>query len=62
MCVDGISGGLGFKYFAKSKFVWLGDRVDRDNLAKIMGCGSVELPIKYLGLPLGANYKCKRCE
>ena len=29
------------------------------NLAGILGCGTDSLPLKYLGLPLGACYKAK---
>lgn len=36
----------------------LGDGMDAIRLAKILGYRSVELPIKYLGLLLGAKYKC----
>ena len=28
-------------------------------LAGILGCGVATLPVKYLGLPLGASYKTK---
>jgi hypothetical protein len=32
--------------------------VDRvESLAGILGCGVATLPVKYLGLPLGASYK-----
>jgi hypothetical protein len=31
------------------------------NLACILGCGVSSLPIKYLGLPLGAHFKAKSC-
>lgn len=30
-----------------------------DGLAGILGCGVFSLPLKYLGLPLGASYKAK---
>lgn len=43
----------------KSEMVQLGDMVDRDDLAKIMRCEMVKLSIRYLGLPLGVNYKNK---
>jgi hypothetical protein len=28
-----------------------------ERLADILGCGFATLPVKYLGLPLGASYK-----
>jgi hypothetical protein len=28
-----------------------------DNLAHILGCGVASLPMNYLGLPLGVNFK-----
>jgi len=41
----------------KSVFV-PGDYVDNmDDLAGILGCGVSSLPLKYLGLPLGAPFK-----
>jgi hypothetical protein len=30
-----------------------------DGLAGILGCGVSSLPLKYLGLPLGACFKAK---
>jgi hypothetical protein len=30
-----------------------------EGLAGILGCGVFSLPLKYLGLPLGASYKAK---
>jgi hypothetical protein len=30
-----------------------------DSLAAILGCKTVQLPMSYLGLPLGANFKSK---
>jgi hypothetical protein len=30
-----------------------------EGLAGILGCGLSSLPVKYLGLPLGASYKAK---
>lgn len=35
----------------------LGDGNDATRLAIVLGCKKVELPIKYLGLSLDANYK-----
>lgn len=45
-----------------SKYEWVGirDVEHQPNLAEVMGCKSSNLPIKYLGLPLGANYKDQR--
>jgi hypothetical protein len=42
---------------AKSELILVGyvDRVE--SLARILGCGVVTLPVKYLSLPLGASYK-----
>lgn len=37
--------------------VRLGDESDFDNLARVMGCKAVKLLIKYLGLPLEANFE-----
>ena len=28
-------------------------------LASLLGCGASDLPLKYLGLPLGASFKLK---
>jgi hypothetical protein len=30
-----------------------------DELANILGCGTSSLPLKYLGILLGASYKAK---
>ena len=35
----------------------LGNVDNVDGLAGILGCGVSSLPLKYLGLPLGASYK-----
>jgi len=43
--------------FSKSKIVPVGNVGDVEGLASILGCGVASLPIKYLGLPLGAHYK-----
>jgi hypothetical protein len=37
----------------------VGNVPDLDNLATILGCKTVQLPINYLGLPLGAKFKSK---
>lgn len=40
--------------------VKLEDRRDNGRLASILGYSTVELPIKYLGLPLGSKYEDER--
>jgi hypothetical protein len=42
---------------AKSKLVLVGYVDNVAGLVGILGCGVVSLPLKYLGLPLGASYK-----
>lgn len=42
---------------AQYELVRLGDGQDVNRLASILACKSVNLPIKYLGLLLGAKYK-----
>jgi len=42
---------------SKSEMVQVGEVGDVEELASILGCGVASLPIKYLGLPLGAKYK-----
>jgi hypothetical protein len=44
---------------AKSELVPVGNVVDVEGLADILGCGVSSLPLKYLGLPLGACFKAK---
>lgn len=34
---------------------------DTDGLANVLDCKRVELLIKYMGLPSGANHKDRRC-
>jgi hypothetical protein len=41
----------------KSEIVAIGDVEDIGALATILGCSVAALPMKYLGLPLGASYK-----
>ena len=41
----------------KFEIVPIGEVEDVDRLASIFGCWVVGLPMKYLGLPLGAPYK-----
>ena len=45
--------------FNKSEMAPVGNVPDLDNLAAILGCKTVQLPINYLGLPLGAKFKSK---
>jgi hypothetical protein len=42
---------------SKPKIVPIGDVGDVEELTNILGCGVASLPIKYLGLSLGAKYK-----
>jgi hypothetical protein len=52
LCFDVV---LGLKInLSKSEIVPVGDV---ENWASILGCGVASLPMKYLGLPLGAKYK-----
>ena len=44
---------------AKSVLILVGNVEQVDTLAGILGCGVASLPLKYLGLPLGASYKAK---
>jgi hypothetical protein len=44
---------------AKSVLIPVGNVEHVDSLAGILGCGVELLPVKYLGLPLGASYKAK---
>jgi hypothetical protein len=44
---------------AKSMLVPVGSLEDVDQLASRLGCGIADLPLKYLGLPLGASFKLK---
>jgi hypothetical protein len=49
---------LGLKVnLAKSNLIPVGTVDQVEILAGILGCGVATLPIKYLGLPLGASYK-----
>lgn len=43
----------------KSQMVLVGFVFNTRSLASILGCKVSSLPIKYLGLPLGAAYKAK---
>jgi hypothetical protein len=42
---------------AKSNLIPVGHVDQAERLADILGCGFATLPVKYLGLPLGASYK-----
>jgi hypothetical protein len=46
-------------HLAKSVLVPMGHVDNIDELAGILGCGVSSLPLKYLGLPLGAPFKAK---
>jgi hypothetical protein len=51
---------LGLKTnLAKSELVLVGNVDNVARLAGILGCGVASLPLKYLGLHLGASYKAK---
>ena len=43
----------------KSEMVPVGPVSDLESLAEIMGCKTAQLPMNYLGLPLGAKFKSK---
>uniref|UniRef100_A0A2N9FN40 Reverse transcriptase zinc-binding domain-containing protein n=1 Tax=Fagus sylvatica TaxID=28930 RepID=A0A2N9FN40_FAGSY len=45
--------------FNKSEMVPVGSVINVDGLAAIMGCKIISLPMNYLGLPLGVNFKSK---
>jgi hypothetical protein len=44
---------------SKSELVPMGNVVDVEGLADILGCMVSSLPLKYFGLPLGAGFKAK---
>jgi hypothetical protein len=44
---------------AKVELVLVGNANNVDGLIGILGCGVYFLPLKYLGLPLGASFKAK---
>jgi len=44
---------------AKSSIIFVGNVDQVERLARILGCGVATLPVKYLGLPLGASYKAE---
>jgi hypothetical protein len=53
LCFEAVSG-LKIN-LSKSEIVPIGDVGDVMELASILGCGVASLPMKYLGLPLGAH-------
>ncbi|KAL6338115.1 hypothetical protein AAG906_010684 [Vitis piasezkii] len=44
----------------KSELIRVGNVQNLEELAEILGCKVTTLPTTYLGLPLGASYKCLR--
>jgi hypothetical protein len=57
VCFEAISG---LKVnMSKSALILVGSLDDVDQLASCLGCGTTDLPLKYLGLPLGASFKLK---
>jgi hypothetical protein len=57
VCFEAVSG---LKVnLTKSTLVPVGSLDDVDRLAGHLGCGTIDLPLKYLGLPLGASFKLK---
>jgi hypothetical protein len=42
---------------SKSALIPVGSLGDVDQLARLLGCGISSLPLKYLGLQLGASFK-----
>jgi hypothetical protein len=43
----------------KSTLIPVGNVEQVEALASMLGCGVATLPVKYLGLPLGASFKAK---
>lgn len=58
LCFQVVSG-LNINLF-KFELVKLGNRGDGNRLAEVFGCKSVQLPINYLGVPLGAKFEYMR--
>jgi hypothetical protein len=57
VCFEAVSG---LKVnLTKFSLISVGSLDDVDQLAGSMGCGTADLPLKYLGLPLGASFKLK---
>lgn len=42
---------------SKSELVMTGDDNKMDHKGRILGCKRVNLPIRYVGMPLGAKFK-----
>jgi len=57
LCFEVVSGLK--VHLAKSELVFVGNIDDVDGLASILGCGVSSLPLKYLGILLGAFYRAK---
>jgi hypothetical protein len=57
VCFEAVSG-LKIN-LPKSALIPVGSVVDIDHLAELLGCGTSLLPLKYLGLQLGASFKHK---
>lgn len=52
------SNGFGLKIkMNETELVRIGDRRDGRSLARVLGCKVTNLPMKYLGLLLGAKFK-----
>jgi hypothetical protein len=57
VCFEAVSG---LKVnLTKSSLIPVGSLDDAEQLAGNLGCGIADLPLKYLGLPLGASFKLK---
>jgi hypothetical protein len=57
VCFEAVSG---LKVnLSKSALIPVGSLDEVDQLAGRLGCGTADLPLKYLGLPLGASFKLK---
>jgi hypothetical protein len=57
VCFEAVSG-LKIN-LPKSALIPVGSVVDVDHLAELLGCDTSSLPLKYLGLQLGASFKLK---
>lgn len=58
LCFQGVFG-LNIN-LNKSELVRIGDKGDENSFARVMGCETTKLPIKYFGVPLGVKYKDKK--
>jgi hypothetical protein len=57
VCFEAVSG---LKVnLTKSSLISVGSLNNASQLAGSLGCGTADLPLKYLGLPLGASFKLK---